>query len=78
MDSLAPDQEREATLRCDGAELALREYRVRRLQEDVLELARPWLVAVIEDLDTPHLARFEGLTDWFVDLPVGGLALLGL
>lgn len=56
----------------------MREYRVRGLQEDVLELARPWLIAVVEDLDTPHLARFERLADWFVDLPVGGLALLGL
>lgn len=78
MEGLAPDQEREPALRGGGAELALREYRVRGLQEDVLELARPWLIAVVEDLDTPHLARFERLADWFVDLPVGGLALLGL
>lgn len=78
MDSLAPDQEREATLRGDGAELALREYGVRRLQEDVLELARPWLIAIVEDSDAPHLICFEGLAHWFVALPVGGLALLRL
>ncbi len=78
VDSLAPDQEREPALRGDGAEFALREYRMRGLQQDVLELTRPWLVAVIEDLDAPHLVRFEGLAHRFVYLSVGGLALLGL
>lgn len=78
MNRLAPDPKWESALHGDGARFTLGEYWVRRFEEDVLELARPWSETVVEDLDAPHLTVFEGPADGFVDLPVSGLALLGL
>ena len=72
-DRLAVDEQGIAEQGRDGAEFALGEDGVGGLEQDVLELSAPRLVAVIEDLDAPDLVCGQGAADRFVDLPVGSL-----
>lgn len=61
-----------------GAQLPSGEDRMRSVKEDVLELAGPRLVSVVEDLDAPYPVGAYGTAHWLVDFPVGLLALRGL
>ena len=78
VDSVAVEHQGVPALLGHGAQLAHCEDRMRRVEEDVLELAGPWLVSVVEDLDAPYLVGAYGTAHWLVDFPVGLLALRGL
>ena len=78
VNGLAVDEQAIAAQGRDGAEFALGEDGVGGLEQDVLELSAPRLVAVIEDLDAPDLVCGQGAADRFVDLPVSLLTFFGL
>ena len=73
--SIAIDDEREATQLCDGTKLSTSEDRMRGLEQNMLELARPRLIAIVQDLDTPYFIVVECAAHWFVNFPVRFLAL---
>ena len=78
MDRVAVDQEGKTALLGEGTHLALSENGMRCVQENVLELSRPGLVSIVENLDAPDLAVFQRFTDRLVDFPMRHLTVSGL